>query len=70
LEELVSPAIPNYCNKKGGVVVPASVALDGPTSSKGTQKQKPFAHNNQLSYTGVMEDRARADIGHLNNNQQ
>ena len=35
MEELVSPAIPNYCNKKGGTAVPALVALDGLTSSEG-----------------------------------
>ena len=31
----------------------ATVALDGPSSSEGTQQPKPYTHNNQLGYTGM-----------------
>jgi len=53
MEEHVSLATPNYWNKKGDLMVPATVALDGPSSSEGTPQHKPYTHNNQLGYTGV-----------------
>ena len=64
MEELVSPAIPNYCNKKGGTAVPALVALDGLTSSEGIPKHKPFTHNNSMGSTGVWH-RLRMCMDHL-----
>ena len=53
MEELVSPIVLDYCNKKGGTAVPALVALDGCTSSEGTRKQKQLKHKNPLGYMGV-----------------
>lgn len=40
VEELVGPATPNCSTEKGGTAVPASVALDGRTSPKGTPKHR------------------------------
>ena len=40
VEELVSPAIPTYSNKKGGGTALATVALDGRTSPEATPKHR------------------------------
>lgn len=40
VEERVGPATPNCSTEKGGTAVPASVALDGRTSPKGTPKHR------------------------------
>ena len=50
VEELLSPAIPNYCNKKEGTAVLASVALEGRTSSEGTPEHK---HSHTTIYWAI-----------------
>ena len=52
MEEHLSSTILDSCNRNGGTTVPASVDLDGPSSSEGSHQHYLFTHNNQLGLLG------------------